>query len=285
MLASMREWKHGQRPQPAPAPQPAALRLSPAQSTGSPHKGKRTDAPAPAAAAQPLDDTVDGFVYEVEMVFTRAGRLGLEFGDDDGATVVTKIHSGGLAAAMPLACKGLVVSRVRIDRQAPQSTEGMGYEGVLALLTTRERPLSITFAHCWQRQTDGGRPYYSNSATGESVWERPPVLEAVLAAMQERQPQPKAQLASPKTPVVPSTADIESLPGFRYELRMYEVKTEFEKSGLLGFKYRENAEGDKVVYKIARMTPAASLENGKLARYMYTCHLSCIILKTGGIDC
>ena len=52
---------------------------------------------------------------------------------------------------------------------------------------TRERPLSITFAHCWQRQTDGGRPYYSNSATGESVWERPPVLEAVLAAMQERQ--------------------------------------------------------------------------------------------------
>ena len=61
---------------------------------------------------------------------------------------------------------------------------------------------------------------------------------------------------------MPSTADIESLPGFRYELRMYEVKTEFEKSGLLGFKYRENAEGDKVVYKIARMTPAASLENG-----------------------
>ena len=207
----MREWKHGQRPQPAPAPQPAALRLSPAQSAGSPRKGKRTDAPAPAAAAQSLDDTVDGFVYEVEMVFTRAGRyaatispafglhsskgasdvvvgrLGLEFGDDDGATVVTKIHSGGLAAAMPLACKGLVVSRVRIDRQAPQSTEGMGYEGVLALLTTRERPLSITFAHCWQRQTDGGRPYYSNSATGESVWERPPVLEAVLAAMQERQ--------------------------------------------------------------------------------------------------
>jgi len=74
VLASMREWKHGQRPQPAPAPQPAALRLSPAQSAGSPRKGKRTDAPAPAAAAQSLDDTVDGFVYEVEMVFTRAGR-------------------------------------------------------------------------------------------------------------------------------------------------------------------------------------------------------------------
>ena len=92
VLASMREWKHGQRPQPAPREESAALRLSPAQSAGSPRKGKRTDAAAPAAAAQSLDDTVDGFVYEVEMVFTRAGRY---------ATICYRRHLGCILPKVP----------------------------------------------------------------------------------------------------------------------------------------------------------------------------------------
>ena len=212
-----------------------------------------------------LDEAAAGFSYEVQLTFTQPGRLGLEFKDYEGSALVTKIQSGSLAAAMPHACAGMVVARVKVDMQTEQATTGLGFDGVMDLVSTKDRPLCITFTHPWQREkTDEGDVYYFNSATSESSWERPGVLDKVVASMQawpQKAPSSLRKIESPK-PSAPKLADIESAPGFRYELRTYTDKTPYEKSGLLGFKYKENEDGAAVVRKITRMTPAASLANG-----------------------
>jgi hypothetical protein len=82
-----------------------------------------------------------------------------------------------------------------------------------------------------------------------------------MQAWPQKAPSSLRKIESPK-PSAPKLADIESAPGFRYELRTYTDKTPYEKSGLLGFKYKENEDGAAVVRKITRMTPAASLANG-----------------------
>jgi len=123
--------------------------------------------------------------------------------------------------------------------------------------------------HPWQRaKSETGEEYYYNSATEESEWDKPKVLDGVLDLMREHHnaaaaaaPALLEKVESPK-PVAPKGVDIEQLPQFRYELQTYEVKTAFEKSHLLGFKYRENPDGQAVVRKIVRMTSASSLVNG-----------------------
>jgi hypothetical protein len=242
VVAAMMKWKH-----PNLAGEPAPRQAS-------------------ARSGHTVDEAAAGFAYEVKMEFTTPGSLGLVFNDYKGSALVTKMHSGGLAAAMPHACEGLVVARVKVDMQQEQSAAGLGFDGVMDLISTKARPLWITFTHPWQRQkTEKGEVYYFNSATEGSSWDRPDVLEGVLASMQlwsqPSEPPSLAKADSPK-PTAPKVADIEGAPGFRYELRTYEHKTAHEKSGLLGFKYSEGEDGAAIVKKIKRMTPAASLENG-----------------------
>ena len=57
---------------------------------------------------------------------------------------------------------------------------------MVPLLLQHSRPLVLTFEHPWQRQTDGGTPYYFNILSEESVWDRPPVSHTtVTRAAQE----------------------------------------------------------------------------------------------------
>ena len=49
------------------------------------------------------------------------------------------------------------------------------------------RPVSLTFAHPWQRKNEGSEePYYYNSLTDESEWDKPKELEDVVQSMRLR---------------------------------------------------------------------------------------------------
>ena len=153
-----------------------------------------------------LDDKIAGFRFEVRTEFTQAGRLGFEFSepkdDNDKRVRVSNVHGGTPAAAQPLVCVGLYLTRIKCGtQQAELSAEELGFNRVMEMMP--DRPLVLIFEHPWQR-IDDPEPYYFNSETEASRWDRPPELDAVLAAMktwkntttaQPQQQQP--QIANP----------------------------------------------------------------------------------------
>ena len=142
--------------------------------------------PQPVERGPPLDDSAEGFKYEVATEFTSAGRLGFEFEeDDDGRVLVQSVNGGSEAAQRPHVCSGMLLSRLRC---AGHSTElraaELGFDRVMDMM--QDRPLYLVFDHPWQRVSEGSAdPYFFNSWTEESRWDRPPELEAVLESMRD----------------------------------------------------------------------------------------------------
>ena len=92
-----------------------------------------------------------------------------------------KVKKGTPAAKDPLSCAGLILLRVGHT----DVSDGLAFDSVLDLLGAR--PVTLTFEHPWQRKSVGSdEPYYYNSTTEESVWDKPRVLEDVAQAMAMR---------------------------------------------------------------------------------------------------
>ena len=140
VVASMREWK-GKGPRglsvSAPAASIAAPVPAPAPATAA--ATARADAAAPATAAvaaagarvassrlaaasstdTELDEDAEGFRYEVQLRFSRPGKLGLEFEHqrDSGHIVVQHVTTGSTAGGLPHVCAGLILTHVAAGRR------------------------------------------------------------------------------------------------------------------------------------------------------------------------
>ena len=136
--------------------------------------------PAAVATQHGSDESAPGFKYEVRAEFREAGRTGFDFEEDSaGLVMVRRIRPKSLAAAVPHACEGMTVVRIQSGRGKEREAGGMSYDSVMEMMA--DRPLVLTFEHPWQRQTDGGTPYYFNILSEESVWDRPPVSHTTVA--------------------------------------------------------------------------------------------------------
>eukprot|EP01048_Picozoa_sp_COSAG05_P021047 COSAG05_NODE_3758_length_1854_cov_6.279202_1_plen_261_part_10 len=204
-----------------------------------------------------VDESGEGFKYEVQTKFIGPGKLGFEFKEDDhgdGLVVVSKVHRNSTAAGMRNVCVGMVLVRVQAGRSSSEvAASELGFDGVMDLMS--QRPLTLTFEHPWQKEVDdsSGRVYYYNSHTDKSDWTKPRELDEVVDAMREwasdgsREAESASSRGADSSPFRSSagcgsgsgaTLD-ESGEGFKYE-----VQTKFIGPGKLGFEFKEDDHGD-----------------------------------------
>ena len=151
-----------------------------------------SDAPQPEEQVRAhLNEEEQDFVYSVEMSFDQPGSLGFDLDENpDSQLCVAKVKKGTPAARDPLSCAGLILLRVNAADGGggggkDVSDGSLTFDSILDLLGAR--PVTLTFEHPWQRKSDGSaEPYYYNSLTEESVWDKPRVLEDVAGAMRLR---------------------------------------------------------------------------------------------------
>ena len=122
------------------------------------------------------------------------------------------VRLNGLAALVPHACPNMLLRWVKFQGEAPidvrihsdgRSGNVLTEEAVLEVIKRPLRPVTLTFEHPWQRFVDevGGGEYYYNSITDESVWQRPPEIEKLLAASQAQLPSRQEAVKSSTTAV------------------------------------------------------------------------------------
>jgi hypothetical protein len=145
-----------------------------------------------AAPTQPVlsaDDLMceDGFRFEVSAEFAE-GPHGLVFAHRfEGICQIQTINAGSQASTLPLLCEGMMLVRAQVDGEEEIVCKGMAFESVMGSSFWQRWPLTLTFEHPWQREVlSSDTPYYFNHATGESMWDRPPEVNAVLDAMLRR---------------------------------------------------------------------------------------------------
>jgi hypothetical protein len=135
--------------------------------------------------AAAVDEETEDFRYEVQIEFDSGARedVGLELREGREGIEVSDVRPDSLAARAPHCCPGMVLVRISSKGRKERSALDLLPEDVLTILD-EERPVTLTFEHPWQRETDSDdEVYFYNSFTDEAVWDRPTELGTVVKAM------------------------------------------------------------------------------------------------------